>query len=143
MTAVTPGREDIRIESSSTEKRIEMVKLLSLLKVDDEKPGDVVLRGLRGLATAADANTTLRFELEAARNELEIADGEIARLAAKPADEGVRELKQRIHNMRVTLSSVVTLAESGPVNLKTQNAIAKAAKHSLDRDASTTGAPKP
>lgn len=54
-----------------------------------------------------------------------------------PVASDGQELRQRIHNMRVTLSSVVTLAESGGVNLKNLNAIGKAAKHSLVRDAET------
>lgn len=63
------------------------------------------------------------------------ADSVRARLAAKPVNDGVRELRQRIHNMRVTLSSVVTLANGGGVTLRNLNAIGKAAKHSLDHDA--------
>lgn len=42
--------------------------------------------------------------------------------------------RQRIHNLRVTLSTVRTLGESGGVKLKTLNAIARAAKLSLERD---------
>lgn len=63
-------------------------------------------------------------------------------LAVARALQAVREANQRVHDLRVTLSSIITLAETAPVNLKTQNAIAKAAKHSLDRGSSLTTEPK-
>jgi hypothetical protein len=40
----------------------------------------------------------------------------------------------RIHMLRVTLSTIHTLAETAPINPKTMRSIRNAAKLSLDRD---------